>query len=94
MNGALICDRSFLSTMTVLDFKRAVHHELIWPLRVASDGNIYTEESFLDYYGVSLGTRKWNLASPLFPANHFRFLTVNGRELCEDTDESLLLDYV
>ena len=45
MSGAIISDRIVSRTMSVLDFKQGIDRDLMLPMRVASDFNIYTKPS-------------------------------------------------
>ena len=94
MSGAIISDRTVSRTMSVLDFKQGIDHQLMLPMRVASDFNIYTKAAFLSYYGEWFAASKWRSACALPIANDIRFLTVDGMELGSDLDAGFLADFL
>ena len=94
MSGAIISDRIVSRTMSVLDFKQGIDRDLMLPMRVASDFNIYTKPSFLSYYGQRFGDTKWRSAYVLPIANDIRFVTVYGMELGSDLDAGILTDFL
>ena len=85
MSGDIICCKNLSSSTTVFDVRMAVESNRSLPLRVAWDGNIYPKESFVAYYGTITGSEKWDIACKLFPADHFRFLSLSGKELYDET---------
>ena len=92
MSGEILCSMNLSSTMTFLDFRSAVESTLTLPLRIALNGNIYSKESFFDYYGTNLGSENWDIACKLLPAAHVRYFSLSGQELQDDKVLELMVN--